>query len=214
MNTTQHTTGEEYNTPATQDVIERTMQSLENNGFIPHHVKTKEEALAALIDLVPDGVTIMNGTSATLHEIGFIDFLKDNKEKWNNLHNGILAEKHPAKQGKLRLKATISDYYTGSVHALTEEGELLIASNTGSQLPHLVNTSKNIILIVGSQKIVPTLSEAFKRLEERVIPLEDQRMKDTYGIGTTHAKTLIMHKENPSFGRKIHIVIVDEKLGF
>ena len=210
----QQSLAKDFTTQASQETIERTMQSLQDNDFTPHHVASKEEALSLLIDMIPDGATIMNGTSATLHEIGFIEFLKNNKEKWNNLHNGILAEKDPAKQAKLRLAATISDYYIGSVHALTENGELLIASNTGSQLPHLVYTSQNIFLIVGAQKIVPALSDAFLRLEEHVIPLEDQRMKDAYGFGTTHAKTLILHKENPSFGRKIHVVIVDEKLGF
>lgn len=214
MMTTQPTDKNNFHQLASPEAIDRIVSSLKKHNYIPHYVTSKEEALRTLVELIPDGVSLMNGTSTTLHEIGFIDFLKTKKHKWNNLHDAILAETDPVKQAELRLAATISDYYTGSVHALTENGEMLIASNTGSQLPHLVNTSQNIVLVVGAQKIVPTLSDAFKRLEDHVIPLEDERMKGMYGFGTTHAKTLILHQENPSFGRKIHIVIVGEKLGF
>jgi hypothetical protein len=61
---------------------------------------------------------------------------------------------------------------------------------------------------------VPTLADAFKRIDEHVVPLEDVRMKGVYGFGTTHAKTLILHKENPMMGRKVRVIIVNESLGF
>lgn len=156
----------------------------------------------------------MNGSSKTLQEIGFIELLKTNNQNWDNLHEKVLEEKDPEKQNKLRKLSTISDYYLGSAHGITEEGEILIASNTGSQLPHLVYNSQNIILIVGTQKITKNLSGAFERLNKHVIPLENERMMGVYGIGTTHAKTLILHKENPMMGRKIYVILVKEKLGF
>lgn len=199
---------------AAHNVIEKTMKALKEHNFIPIHVKSGKDALAKIKELIPDGVTVMNGSSTTLHEIGYTDFMKNGNHKWNNLHEAILTENDPAKQAQLRLQATISDYYLGSVHALSETGEIVVASNTGSQLPHLANTSQNIILVVGAQKIVPTLADAFRRLEEQVIPLEDERMKGVYGVGTMHSKTLILHKENPMMGRKIYVIIVDEKLGF
>ena len=130
------------------------------------------------------------------------------------MHANILAEKDPAKQAVLRKQSVVSDFYLGSVHALSENGEMVIASNSGSQLPHLAFTSPNIILVVGEQKLVPTLSDALKRVEEHVIPLEDERMKGAYGFGTLWAKTLIMHKENPAIGRTVRVLIVKESLGF
>src|SRR5207253_2703769 len=123
--------------------------------------------------------------------IGFIDYLKTGEHGWNNLHEAILAEKDPAKQAELRKYSVVSDFYLGSVHALSETGELLIASNTGSQLPHLVFTSSNLILVVGAQKIVPSIDAAFKRLTEIVIPLEDENMKSKYDVGTAQNKSLI-----------------------
>ncbi len=203
-----------FNELADNSAVLKTINSLKANGFLPVLVDTKEEAFEKIQDLIPSEATVMNGTSATLREIGYIDYLKEGTHKWNNLHEKVLAELDPEKQSKLRKTSVISDFYLGSAHAVTQNGEILIASNTGSQLPHLVFTSQNIIFVVGAQKIVSDLDEAFKRLEEHVIPLEDERMKGVYGVGTTHTKSLVLHKENPMMGRKIYIIIVNEKLGF
>lgn len=207
-------TSHDYKNLASKELIDTASKALGDNSFTPYHVNTKEEALAKVKELIPDNASIMNGSSVTLSEIGFVDYLKSGNHKWNNLHEAVLAESDPEKQSLLRRQSVVSDYYVGSVHALSATGELVIASNTGSQLPHLVFTSPNIVLVVGAQKIVPTLGDAIKRLEDYVISLEDERMKEMYGFGTTYSKTLILHKENPMMGRKIHVIIVDEKLGF
>ncbi len=194
--------------------ITNTIAKLKEHGFEPIHINTKEEALTKIKELIPDGVSLMNGSSETLREIGFIDYLKGGNHPWKNVHDAVLAETDQTKQAHLRREAVVSDVYVGSVHALTETGELMIASNTGSQLPHLVFTSPTIILVVGKNKIVKTLTDAFERIEHYVIPREDERMKKVYGFGTTWAKTLILHKENSAMGRAIHVLIVDEELGF
>ncbi len=203
-----------FNQLADNSVVLKTINSLKANGFLPLLVNSKEEAFEKIQEVIPDDASVMNGTSATLKEIGYIEYLKEGGHKWNNLHEKVLAELDPEKQAKLRKTSVISDFYLGSAHAVTENGEILIASNTGSQLPHLVYTSQNIIFVVGAQKIVSDIDEAFKRLNEHVIPLENERMKGVYGVGTTHAKTLILHKENPMMGRKIYVIVVNEKLGF
>ena len=112
---------------------------------------------------------------------------------------------------KLLTARTPTQHYTG---ALTKEGEFIIASNSGSQLPHIVFTSPNVILVVGAQKIVPNLEKAIKRLETYVLPLEDENMKQKYGAHTLLSKMLVYHRERQGSGRKITIVIVKEKLGF
>ena len=197
-----------------ETTIARAAAALNEHHYEAVIVGSKAEALAFIKETIPQGASVMNGASRTLEVIGYISYLKEGKHGWKNLHADILAEKDPTRQAAMRKQATISDYYLGSVHALTEEGEMLIASNSGSQLPHLAFTSPNIILVVGSQKIVPTLDAAFRRLREVVIPLEEERMKQVYGFGTTHAKTLILHQENPAMGRSIKVLIVNEALGF
>lgn len=204
----------DYKTLASSETIEKTKIALKEHNFEPIEVNSKEEALAKILELIPEGASVMNGSSVTLQEIEYVDLLKNRQHKWKNLHDAVLAETDKDKQALLRKQSVLSDFYLGSAHAVTEEGEIVITSNAGSQLPHLVFTSPNIILVIGAQKIVPTLPDAFRRVQEHVIPLEDARMKSAYGYGTMLAKTLILHKENPAMGRKVYVIIVNEKLGF
>lgn len=203
-----------YKTIPTKDIVEKTMNSLKENGHLPEFFETKEEALERIKELIPKGVSVMNGGSRTLEDIGFIEYLKGNTHGWNNLHAEILAEKDVAKQNLLRKQSVLSDFYLGSAHAVTENGEILIASNSGSQLPHTVFTSENLIFVVGVQKITPTLLEAFNRLEKHVIPLENTRMQEVAGVDTYPSKIVILNKEPEFMGRKSHILFVNEELGF
>lgn len=204
----------EYNTLASEETLAKTAAALQARNFEPVILSTKEDALAKIKELIPAGASVMNGASRTLEEIGFIEYLKAGQHGWNNLHAGIAAEKDPEKQKQLRRQAMLSDYYLGSVHALSEAGELVIASNSGSQLPHIAYTSPNLIFVVGTQKIAPTLADAEARLRTHVVPLEDQRMKDA-GMGGTALNKLFHFFAEPAYtGRKVRVLLVKEKLGF
>jgi hypothetical protein len=108
----------------------------------------------------------------------------------------------------------LADYYLGSVHAVAETGELVIASNSGSQLPHIVYTSPNLIFVVSTKKIVPTLEDARRRLREHVVALEDKRMMERLQSHTALNKEFIFHAEPAFLGRNIHMLLVEEDLGF
>lgn len=204
----------DYNKLATKESIEKTIKALNLKNVETVIVNNGAEALEKIKEFIPQGASVMNGASVTLEQIGFVDYLASGKHGWNNLHDNILAEKDKAKQAILRKQAVLSDYYLGSVHALAETGEFVIASNTGSQLPHIVFTSPNLIFVVSTKKIVPTLADAMKRLEEHVVPLEDKHMKEKYGTGTSLNKIIIFKNENPMLGRKVRMIIVNENLGF
>lgn len=199
---------------ANQESIEKTASFLKEHNINSFIVDTGKEAHDKVLELIPRGVSVMNGSSRTLEQIGFIEHLKSGDHGWNNQHETILTEKDPAKQAKLRKQALLADFYLGSAHAVTEEGELIIASNTGSQLPHIVYSSSNVILVVGTQKIVANLEEGMKRLKEYVVPKEEENMQQKYRIGTQLNKILIFKGENPMAKRNITIILVKEKLGF
>ncbi len=203
-----------YGQLVSSESINTAEKALKVNGFLPETVATAVEALARIKELIPKGSSVMNGSSRTLEEIGFIDYFSGGGHGWNNLHDAILSEKHAAKQAELRKYSVISDFYLGSVHALAETGELVVASASGSQFPHLAFTSPNLILVVGTQKIVPTLADAHKRVAEHAFPLEDERMKSAGYPGSLLGKELILHKEHPMMGRKVHVILVNQKLGF
>ena len=196
------------------ETVKKTAENLTQKGYLTFIVNSDKEALAKIKELIPPGSSVSNGASVTLEQIGFVDYLKSNPPGWNNLHETVLAETDPIKQSLLRKQATISDYYLGSVHALLENGEFLIASNTGSQLASIVFNSHNLIFVVGTQKIVPTLSEGFARLENYVIPKEDEHMKTKYGMGTQLNKVLVFKGESSFIGRKVTFILVNQELGF
>lgn len=199
---------------ATEEMVAETTKSLEAKGYHVDVVKNKSEALEKVKSLIKPGASVMNGASETLREIGFIDYLEQGGHGWGNLHKQVVTEGDAVRRATLRKEATLADYYVGSVHALTAEGEYLVASNTGSQLPHLAFSSPNLILVVSTKKIVENIASAMERLNQYVIPLEDKRMQAAYGVGTALNKILISKGESPSQGRNVHLILVKELLGF
>ena len=98
---------------------------------------------------------------------------------------------------------------------MTEKGELMIASNSGSQPPHIAFTSPNVVFVVSTKKIVPDLMAAMDRLHKHVMPLEDIHMQQLYKIpGTFLSKLLIYYGENPMSPRKITVILLNEDAGF
>lgn len=203
-----------YAALASDKTLSTTVEALKSKNIDAVVVNTKEQALEEVKKSIPQGASVMNGASVTLEQIGFVEYLKSGKHGWNNLHERIVNEKDKEKQAELRKQSVLSEYYLGSVHALAENGEFVIASNTGSQLPHIVFTSANLIFVVSTKKIVPDLSTAMKRLEEFVVPLENEHMMKKYGFPTSLNKIVIFKNENPMMHRKIRMILVKEDLGF
>jgi|SRR5450759_2228529 L-lactate utilization protein LutB len=202
-----------YDALTSKETVEKTMKALKPRGINPEFVSTKEDALSRLKQLIPSGAEMMTAGSTTLDQIGFTDFLISGKHPWNNLKDKILAEKDPVKQNELRKKSVTADYMIGSVHAVVETGEVLVVNATGSSIPSFSFSSDNVIWVVGTQKIVPTVEEGFKRLREYCFPLEDKRMKSIGYPGSALGKFLLFEKEtNPN--RKLTLIFVNEKLGF
>ena len=198
---------------ADEDVIKRTSDALEGRGVRVEFLNNKEEALKRLKEIIPPEADVMTGSSTTLKEIGFVDLLKSVDHKWNNLKDKILSENDPGKQAELRKKSITAEYFLGSVHAVTQSGQVIIASNTGSQLPSYAFSSSNVIWVVGTQKIVLNLEEGMRRVREYCLPLEDKRMKQAGFVGSAIGKILIFEREAIP-NRKITLIFVNEKLGF
>lgn len=203
-----------YNNPTNNETLEKTVKALASKGYSVSVAANGAGALEKIKSLIPSGASVMNGSSKSLEEIGYLDYLKTGQTGWNDLHAKIDSEPDPVKRAALRKTSVLSDFYLGSVHAVTVDGQMVVGSNTGSQLPQIVFTSPNLIFVIGTQKIVPDLDAAIKRLEEYVTPLENKRLTDLYGTGTTLNKVVIFKGENGRLGRKINIILVNEIIGF
>lgn len=203
----------DYNQLPSQEVIDKTIAGLQARNVEVHFVQNKAEALATLKELIPAGAELNTASSTTLEQIGFTDMLKSKEHPWKNWKDKILAETDPAKQRELRKQSLSTPYFIGSIHALTEDGQALDASNSGSQIPGYAFASDNVIWVIGAQKIVPTLQDGFDRIAKHVVPLEDKRMKSTGAPGTKWSQTYIFHYASMPW-RKYHVILVNEVLGF
>ncbi|KAF9175461.1 hypothetical protein BGX21_007564 [Mortierella sp. AD011] len=204
-----------YTKAASEERVEAAKASLEASGFKVHVVSSRDEAFETLKSLIPAGASVNNAHSTSLEEVGFITYLKGETE-WDNVHAKILAEKDYAKQGELRrtIGSTV-DYYLTSVSAVTETGALVHGDLSGSKVGGVAFGAKNVIVLVGSNKIVKDEDEAYKRTHEFALAAESARARDAYGVpasAVVHYE--VIKKANPFNPSRIQVVLVKGALGF
>lgn len=113
---------------------------------------------------------------------------------------------------EIRKLGSAPDYAAGSVQAVTEAGQVMIASKTGSQLGPYASGAGKIIWVVGAQKLVKDLDEGFRRIHDYCVPREEVHMQQLYHMGTALNKILIINGEiRPN---RLTMIIVKEDLGF
>ena len=112
---------------------------------------------------------------------------------------------------EMKLIGNQPEFALGSVHAVTRDGALLIASASGSQLASYAWGAANVIFVVGAQKLVPTLEAARERIFEHSLKLEDGRAIAAYGQHSFVGKILEIHQELPG---RIHVVLIRQSVGF
>jgi hypothetical protein len=95
---------------------------------------------------------------------------------------------------------------------VTEDGTLLIASASGSQLGPIASGAGRVLLILGAQKVVPDFDTGLRRIYEYCFPLEDRRARQAYSVPSGVNTVLVINKAI-ALGR-ITAILVDELLGF
>lgn len=199
--------------PSIKEVLE-TMEALRPRGVLAELMETGIEALERIKALVPAGASVMTASSQTLDQIGLTKMLSDGDHPWVDLKQNISNEKDQVKKEKMLIESSMADYYLGSVHAVSKRGELVFGSASGSQLPSYCYTSKNVIWVVGVQKITSNVATAIERVLEYCLPKEDEYQKQKGNkSGSWIGKLLIFEHESPFLHRKIHLLFVNEHLG-
>ena len=131
--------------------------------------------------------------------------------KYNSVRNKLMAMDRKTENRQMQQIGAAPEWAVGSVHAVTEEGQIMIASASGSQLPGYASGADHVIWIVGTQKIVKNIDDGFKRIYEHCLPLENERAKKVYGRPSSVNKLLIIYKD-PS--PRTSLIFVNEVLGF
>jgi len=201
-----------WNELPSKEIVESTVEKLQEHGMIVEVVADKSAALKRLKSLIPSGAEVMTGSSTTLNEIGFSEYLESGKHPWVSLHTQIGAENDETKRNSLRRQSVTAEYFIASANALTEDGKIVSVDATGSRVGALPYAAEKVILVVSTQKITKDLEAAMERIRNHVFPLEDKRMQAAYGMGSNLSKWVILEKE--FVPGRITILLVEEKLGF
>ena len=198
---------------ADEVAVATTIEALAKNGIAATVVEDGVAAKVKILEIIPAGAQLMNMTSMTLDEIGVVKEILESG-RYEAVRN-TFAKLDPEKDGvKKQQLGAAPEWTVGSAHAVTQNGSVLIASNTGSQLPAYAYGAGHVVWVVGAQKIVKNLDDAMKRIYEYVLPLESERANKAYHIttGSNVSKLLIVNREvQPG---RISMIIVKEKLGF
>ncbi|MFA6530100.1 MAG: LUD domain-containing protein [Candidatus Micrarchaeia archaeon] len=196
---------------ADENRVNKVMSALRANGIDSYFVKDRGDARKKVLELIPAGAEVMTMSSTTLDQLGLSKELNE-PGKFNSVRNKF-SSMDKSKQGmEMRRLGAAHEFAVGSVHAITENGQAITASASGSQLPAYSYGAGKVIWVVGTHKIVKNLEEGMERVYQHSLPLENERAKKAYGIGSSVNKLLIVNRE-ASPGR-IVFIFVNEVLGF
>lgn len=193
-------------------IIEKTIKALKQNGFEAIAVGAGAEAKQKFLEIIPQGAEVMNMTSVTLETLGLVSEIQE-FGRYDSVKKKLSSMDRITQGREMQRLGAAPEWAVGSVHAVTQDGHVLIASNSGSQLPAYSYGSDHVVFIVGVQKIVKNIDEGMKRIYKHSLPLESERAKKAYGVpGSFVSKILILNRE-PKPGRT-HIILVNEALGY
>ena len=192
------------------ETLDATVVALEEHGFSVQVVDDLDAARDAVLALIPEGASVMTNTSMTLNETGIADAI-DKDGPYESARNGMAAFDFATQLQEMKAIGGQPDYALGSVHAVTRDGTLVIASASGSQLASYAWGAASAIFVVGAQKLVPDLEAARERIVEHSLQLEDARAYAAYGQNSRIGKVLEIHQEDPG---RIRVVLIRQAVGF
>ena len=192
-------------------VLQATVVALEEHGFSVEVAGDLDAARQAVLARIPEGSSVMTNTSVTLAETGIADAINGEGSPYDSARNKMFALDFATQAQQMKAIGGQPDYALGSVHAITRDGTLVIASASGSQLASYAWGAANVIFVAGAQKLVPTLQAAHERIYQHSLVLEDARAIAAYGQHSSVGKILEIHQELPG---RIHIVLIRQVAGF
>ena len=154
--------------------IEKTLSSLRSrhiNGiFAEDHAEAVQEVLA----LIPAGATLAIGDSTSMRQLGILPALRRRGTKILNpfepKEEGISVEEFRKRNTLVRRDATLCDVFLTGTNALTQDGRLVNLDATGNRVAGMFWGHPISLVVVGRNKIVKDLDEAFQRIRNIIAP--------------------------------------------
>jgi len=202
---------DQFKKPADRAAVERAVAALKGHGIDAVIVQDGAAAKAEVFDRIPKGSDVFTLTSVTLDATGITEAINGGSD-YKSVRDKLYAFDRATQGQEMRALGSSPSWAVGSAHAVTETGEILVASATGSQLPAYVYGAEKVIFVVGTQKVVKDLATARERIKEYTLPLESERAKAAYGVpGSAINKMLEIHGEFPG---RIAVIFVEQELGY
>jgi hypothetical protein len=158
-----------YGVSATDEVIERTADAIRGRGFEVFVVDDREHAKALILGMIPGGAEASIGSTQTIDELGVRAAIEESG-RYDALRTKLRSMDRVTQLREMRKMAAAPDFMLNSAQAVTEDGRIVLGSFSGSQIGPVGGSAGKVILAVGSQKIVPDLAAALRRLEEYCLP--------------------------------------------
>ncbi|MGI6174694.1 MAG: lactate utilization protein [Christensenellales bacterium] len=199
--------------------LKRLVDILCEHQFVARYFETSQEAKQAVLKQIPTGASVGIGGSATVYQIGLVEDLEDKDCK---IYSNWAA---PAEDSARNLAAAQSaDVYLLSCNAIVKDGRLVNTDGMGNRVSASIFGVPKVIYIVGRNKLVENLDEAFRRIQEVAAPQNAKRLglKTPCAItgvctdcNTPHrmCRVTTIH-ERPTRNTQTHVYLVDEDLGF
>jgi acyl-CoA hydrolase len=203
-------TSDLYTVLPNEETLGATVVALEEHGFSVQVVEELDRAREVVLAAIPKGSSVMTNTSVTLDATGIADAI-NNGGDFDSARTKMFAMDFATQAQEMKAIGGQPDYALGSVHAVTRDGVLVIASASGSQLASYAWGAANVIFVIGAQKFVPTLAAAHERIYKHSLILEDARAYAAYGQNSSVGKVLEIHQETPG---RIRIVVIRQSIGF
>lgn len=197
-------------------------KELSIRSFDAYYVKTKEEALAKALELIPKGDTVSWGGTVSAAEIGLFDKVK-NSPDYKVIDRDTA--KNMEERWELMRQALLSDTFLASANAITEDGQLFNIDGNGNRVAAFAFGPKNVIVIAGMNKVVRDEEAAMTRIRRYASCINVQRL-NVQGAGCFNGGSCIDCKGQGSIcgyiqqirvckpAKKIKVILVGEDLGF
>ncbi|MGB7788403.1 lactate utilization protein [Methanoregula sp.] len=201
-----------WNTLPSSDIVHLTIRAVEERGITVVMAANGDDALAVLKNLIPPGAEVMTGSSTTLIEIGFEEYIGGGRSGWKSLHSVITSENDEKKRAELRRKSVTADWFVSGANAIAQTGEIVACDAGGSRVGAWPFAAGHLILVVGINKIAPSLELAMQRVYEYAFRLENARAQRAYGTPSSIGKCVILAREK--IPGRVTLVLVNEALGY
>ena len=200
----------DFSAAATDEELESVAEKMRARNFEVVIVDDGDQARAEVLRRLPEGAEVHSAKSKTIEDIGVYKELMEG-DRYDFLRKKLFKMDRATQGREMRKLGAAPDFELGSVHAVTEAGQMVVTSASGSQMGPYSGAAGQLILVVGSQKIVPDLDTALRRIREHVFPYEDARLREQLNVGTKIARILIMEEDFVP-GRTV-VVLVRQPVG-